>query len=537
MKPSNAALCSLLLGSAQAVALPNGDVASLISSRSSTLDWAPCDLDFPDTIKAAMTEEMDCATLKVPLDYTSPSPGKTIELQLIRTNANKKPFKGSVLYNPGGPGASGVEEIAQAGPPLRHIFGGQFSLIGFDPRADETQPSNSSTLSRRSTDVLPQFDTWKLTKNVDWETWGDYADKCFENQQKIGQHINTPFVARDMLSIVDALGEDGKLRYWGVSYGTVLGHVFASMFPDRIDRMLLDSVLLADDYATSGWITSQRDTKDALFHFFDECVEAGPSACSLANYSGSDTTAKDLRDALVNVFDELGNNYTLPSDSGLSEDRFPYGGESILQLLKFTMLKYLYNPRSYLTLDPFVSNILNYNWAEILKVSTPSEDKVQVWNKGSNDAVAGISCSDSSFRAESPEDLYSIIRANSYQSSSFGDASIGAHQHCSRWRFDAAERIDANKLRSVNTSFPVFIINGIYDPVTPASSAWETSVRLKKSRVLLHEGVGHGSVNHPSKCINEAIKKYFVDGELPELGTVCKPDMSAYDYLKVNGLV
>lgn len=70
-----------------------------------------------------------------------------------------------------------------------------------------------------------------------------YVDECYDNQtpEMMGL-IGTAFVVRDMMKIVDALKEDGLLRYWGMSYGTILGATAAAMFPDRMDKVLLDAV-------------------------------------------------------------------------------------------------------------------------------------------------------------------------------------------------------------------------------------------------------------------------------------------------------
>lgn len=119
MKSRHGMFSALLLGTAKTLAAPESHLSPIIEARSSSLDWAPCDLDLPDDVKSAMREPGDCATLEVPLDYTNADSGKTIDLQLIRFNATKEPFKGSVLWNPGGPGISGIEMLAYLGPDFR----------------------------------------------------------------------------------------------------------------------------------------------------------------------------------------------------------------------------------------------------------------------------------------------------------------------------------------------------------------------------------------------------------------------------------
>lgn len=106
-------------------------------TRDTSLNWAPCDLDFSTTQQAAIDAHgvpLYCSTLKVPLDYTNSKSNVTLDLQLIKIEASKQPVKGSIIMNPGGPGASGIEEISSNGPLYREIFGGQWNVIGFDAR-------------------------------------------------------------------------------------------------------------------------------------------------------------------------------------------------------------------------------------------------------------------------------------------------------------------------------------------------------------------------------------------------------------------
>lgn len=81
-----------------------------------------------------------------------------------------------------------------------------------------------------------------------WAEASLFSDACYATQNKTGELLGTAFVARDFMHIVDALGEDGLLRYWGVSYGTVLGSTLAAMFPDRIDKLVNDGVVNPHEY-------------------------------------------------------------------------------------------------------------------------------------------------------------------------------------------------------------------------------------------------------------------------------------------------
>jgi hypothetical protein len=112
-------------------------ITSHYGHNNSTLKWAPCDLDFPPSLNAAVEAHgvpVYCANLQVPLDYTNPNNGGTLDLQLVKINATTEPFRGSMIMNPGGPGSSGVEEISKNGPMYRDILGGHFNVIGFDAR-------------------------------------------------------------------------------------------------------------------------------------------------------------------------------------------------------------------------------------------------------------------------------------------------------------------------------------------------------------------------------------------------------------------
>lgn len=361
-----------------------------------------------------------------------------------------------------------------------------------------------------------------------WKDGGIYAEECANTpgNADIGPYISTSFVARDMIEIIDALGED-QLQYWGISYGTVLGQTFAGMFPDRVGRLLFDSTVRFDDYHSGQWITVTRDTERTLVNFFTECVNAGPQLCPLANYTGPDTTAEDLHKAYANVFQELLDNPIYVPDDYVPSQWFQPGGNTVYLLLKYITLSLAYDPLYFGTLYTVVDFALRRDWNEAfellatrLNTSTP-----ETWNQGFN-ALHGIACGDGAFRADKPEDMYSWTQAQA-AAGSFGDGFGPQVWPCAQWKFSAKERY-TGPFTAINTSYPILFVNGNHDPITPLSGAYEASTNFPGSRIVVQNGHGHGVRSHPSACTKKVIADYFIDGTLPDVGKVCQTDKTAY---------
>lgn len=133
MKFLSITLTYLFLQSTQAARLSEDDPLTILEARDSfgsTINWAPCKLGIDSKLESKVT----CARLSVPLDYTGKYNDGTILLDLIRVKATKESFKGSIIMNPGGPGASGVEFVLREGHRLAKVVGGYHDIIGFDTR-------------------------------------------------------------------------------------------------------------------------------------------------------------------------------------------------------------------------------------------------------------------------------------------------------------------------------------------------------------------------------------------------------------------
>ncbi|KAJ4213242.1 hypothetical protein NW759_011085 [Fusarium solani] len=547
MKSLSFVAAGLVLGLPQTLAAPS----------KSQIKWGKCNLPWGKETDAAIYGDVECATLKAPLDYTKPDNGKTIDLQLARVKAKVQPARGSVFYNPGGPGNSAVEYLVTSTEDYYKVLGGQYNLVAVDPRGTgRTIPFNCSIeeeeegekkaarskLSRRF-DVLPQANIWPTFKGETWDELGKRAKQCYKARKETGAFIGTAFSARDIMAAVDALGEDGKLRYWGISYGTVLGQTLAGMFPDRIDRMVLDGNVMIDEYVMGLNPSLVKDTERSLLHLVEECVDSGPKLCKLADWAGSNTTVEILTIAIEEVWTKLLKTSKIPEKWGLpKETDYFQGGVSFLVSIKSHIQKALYEPDKFIGLIDFLEKMLDGEWKEVYEIMNPSttsekaegeekEEPTEKWNWGEEDSLSGIYCSDQAYRAETVDDLYSAWALHSEQSS-FSDAGASAELQCARWPFKAAETIDMNKFKHVNTRVPILFVNSRYDPVTPLVSAYEASTRFNGSRVVVHEGEGHGIHGNPSVCTYAAIIDYFKNGRLPKPGVSCPVKTPIFQLLK-----
>lgn len=329
---------------------------------------------------------------------------------------------------------------------------------------------------------------WEVLHSKAWDDGKWFANACYESNKDIGRFLSTAFVARDMLRIVDALNEDGKLRFWGRSYSTDLGQTFAAMFPDRIDRMLLDSVHRSSDYMSGNWLTASRGTGKAILNFFRECVVAGSEACPIANFTGPDTTAQSLMDELSKALQELIDNPVYLDETYQNYvDWWRPGGLPLLLEIKYRLLQYSYRPDQFPYLLGVAATALNRDWASWttpLNISTPTPE---TWSQGVN-AFHGIACSDATFRAGAIKEMYSTVQSQAAEGS-FADAFQPQSWVCAHWRFQPAERYEGH-FKDINTSYPIMFASGLHDPITPLSAAWEAASGWPGSRLLVHKGHG-----------------------------------------------
>ncbi|KAI1364635.1 TAP-like protein-domain-containing protein [Xylaria arbuscula] len=480
----------------------------------SGIKWQQC----PDGLNAAAALNIECGTLDVPLDYTAPNSTETLELSLVRVPAVKQPAKHSILFNFGGPGLEVRYSLAGLGDVLQAVTGGEYDLIGWDPRgtADTLTFSCFANTTERGavSSQLGLGNASDVARGASWAGGKNYADACaqYPEAQKRGPLISSAFTARDAMQIVDALEEDGLLRYWGFSYGTDLGVTLAALFPDRIDKVIIDGVYTPiqyfNDRSDSEGLASADDT---FAEFFRQCV-SDPQVCQLAR-SYPNATAEQLESATYALIDEV------------KYRPFSYAGNIVgYSELKATIRFALYSPRTWLSLDgildAFLAEPRNDTLAgtllyEYLSGSLAAE-------AGANDAGIGIECADKVLRTDSFDVASAAFDQSEAASHLLGDFLVGLISTCSQWRLETRERYNGD-FTEVKTRKPLLVIGNTYDSASSIKSARNITETIEGSVLLEHGGFGHTSIGQPSLCTARAIKAFFQNGTLPENGTVCAP--------------
>ncbi|KAI4864053.1 TAP-like protein-domain-containing protein [Hypoxylon rubiginosum] len=480
-------------------------IHQMASSTTQGLQWGPCNLN--------TTLPVQCAKLTVPLDYTNSSDSRTISLDVIKYPAQKEPKRGSILLNFGGPGQDGLNSMLAYAPIQGPITGGYHDLISWDPRG------TGNTLLFNCFPVDPTGYYAGLGNTLAsaadtavgllWAQGQIISETCYNQLKDIGDYVGMAFVARDMMSIVDALGEDGLLRYWGISGGTTLGATVAAMFPDKVDKVVLDGVMNAHQYYNMFGEPEMVAATDATWEQFLRGCIAMPQNCALAH----NRTFEELEATMLQLFTKM------------RESPPVYNGSIVFDLTIFKSHVYnsLYRPSSWpglaLAIDDLLQGNLDTFAARILGGAGAIPQQAQ--------AILGIRCGDKRRRTGDVADLAPDFAQYRRQSRWFWDWAWGYYvTPCAQWKFSARERYEGDF--RVKTRSPLLFVGNTFDPVTPLVSARNMSEGFEGSVLLTHNGHGHLALSQPSNCTDMAIQRYFLEGILPAPGTVCEPNLPLF---------
>lgn len=293
------------------------------------LDWESC--DSYNTDGTVLSSTVECAEVTVPLDYEDPA-GQTAQIAISRTQASGEKI-GSILFNPGGPGSSGLYLATQADGTA---VADRFDRIGFDPRG-----IGASTPSVRCL-TTEEVDEERREPDVDVSPEGiarteaeqrDYADKCAERTGvDVLEHVGTREVVRDMDVIRSVLGDE-KLTYVGYSYGTRIGTAYAEAFPGNVRAMVLDGALDPEQNPVDEAVEQGAGFQGAFDAFVADCVQS--ETCVLGpDPATADKQFRALVDPLIDQLAETTDPRGLSYDDALTGVQQALYSQSLWRLLR-----------------------------------------------------------------------------------------------------------------------------------------------------------------------------------------------------------
>ncbi|MEK2489584.1 alpha/beta hydrolase [Kitasatospora purpeofusca] len=474
------------------------------------IDWAACAPDAKAAEQKIDLSLMKCGRLRVPLDWTAPS-GETIDLALIKNPAAKQDQRiGSLVVNPGGPGASGVETVKYGAEQFEGTLHNRFDVIGFDPRGTG-ESSPVVCLDDKQRDTLNSQDgptDPAEAKARSEKARADFIAACQAKSGKLLPFVGTRSTARDLDVLRAAVG-DQKLNYLGISYGTYLGALYAEEFPKSVGRLILDSAVDPAEQSLDHGINQTIGFEKSFERFAVDCVEKNADTCPLGKNSAK--AAKKASDFLDGLRDK-----PLPTKSGRKV------GSGLAWTGVMTTL-YYDEKDGWPALRLALAEAMKAGSANLLLAfadESNGRDEKGHYNS-SEEARIAIRCADGASPAPSAEQAQAAVQKLKQEAPLFStdvtveDFSEGS---CVGWPFRTSET--PHTVRAEGAA-PILVVGSTGDPATPYAAAESLAKGFADATLLTRVGEGHGAFGKGNGCVDAAYAAYLTEGTLPAAGTKC----------------
>lgn len=492
-----------------------------------------------------------CYRMQAPLNYLNESDTRRASLAVVKYEAGggktpRSKVLGSVFFNPGGPGGSGVDwlrsfsnrgggALVSGAQYLDLLLESRYDILAHDPRGVKTTWPRADCWQDETLKLVD--DTFHLGADLYQASSASLprdvahtrllANVC---KARIGdelQYVGTASTVRDLRLLYKAVG-DKALNYIGVSYGTVLGSYYAAMFPQEVGRFWIDAVVDVPDYQKGLWFDNLIDFEGVLSNFWSSCAKAGPELCALSESltTETDRSTRDQGASIISskFYEAMEKIRVQPVV--VMDAQFP-------QVLTYLFIKAdvfsaMYAPTSWPRLaEQLAPGIKDGNWtafvaanglgAQVAGVADPPRRKRRPSsNYTSPMAQSAIMGSDALGNEKVWEAKDYRTRLSEIQKvSPFGaELWTGNGAKAATWPIDAVEQYDGTF--NTTPATPILFGSNDLDPVTPLAFARKMAASFKGSALLrVAGGLGHSTISLPSKCASKTIADYFVRGALP----------------------
>ena len=470
------------------------------STNSAGLTWSDCRDDAEAIadkygINIPSSINFDCATIKVPQDWNDANNGKTFDIALMRAVKGSPDGKLSVVTNPGGPGGSGLDFLPTFVPDLTTLWD-KFAIVSFDPRG-VGKSSNVKCMSDEDLDASFGFDpdpVSQATYDANVALARKMADGC---GQKFGEDLrlyNTEQTARDMDAVRAALGDE-KLTYLGFSYGTLLGAVYAQLFPTKVREMVLDGAVDATQTAVQASEGQAMGFERAMTNFTEWC-KTNTRQCPIA---------ADPRGAITAAIDSARTTPVKNRAGRAATSGWVMWG------VVFTM----YSKDNWKYLGPAIDNLKKGDPELIFALADSYADRDENGHYNAMfDANNAVNCADANYpTADEIRGLQSQWRAKYPM---FGAPLATGMLTCAVW----PAKKDPYPAGKADGAPPIIVVGTTGDPATPYESTMKLADMLGVGQVLTWEGDKH-TAYPDTTCIRRAVDNYLIDLTVPQKGLRC----------------
>ena len=452
------------------------------------VQWTPCG-------------DLQCGSVAVPLDYDHPD-GPTLQIAVARHPAEVPSQRiGSLVINPGGPGASGIDDLPDELSVLTPVLLDRFDIVSFDPRgvgrsSPVTCAATTGAGHSGTTPAGPPLDPIPSTAAARQALLGndrEFADQCQRYSGNVLPTVGTVTTARDLDRIRAALGDD-RLTFIGHSYGTLLGAMYAELFPTHVRGLVLDGAI-DPALPTVAYATEQADSLESeLQSFLAWCTTdrgcpwhplGDPTASLLGLIQGSQTRP-------------------LPVAGG------PAAGPAELY---DALLAGLGARSSWPTLADALAGAASGDGSAAATMAAGYEAG---GSTNGADAEEAIDCLDHPVD-RNPSSYPGLADRLARSAPVFGPFLAWGLLGCATWA-DPPTRTPAPA--SDPGAPPILVVGTTGDPVTPYRWAVALARELTGGVLLTWRGQSHVAYYY-SSCVRTLVQAYLVAGTLPAPGTIC----------------
>ena len=499
----------VLIGAVAVAAVVGGndttDTSSKFKKPTPATDGVPSGLEdfYSQKLSWDDCEEDKCTTVKVPIDYERPD-GETLKLRVKVVPAQGDGGR-SLFINPGGPGGEALGFTDYMKSQFGDAVLDRYDLVGVDPRGvGKSTPIDC--LSDRQLDEYaasePDPDDQAEIEKYRAQSV-DFGRGCEKRSGALAAHISTEEAARDF-DVIRALLGAKTFDWYGASYGTQLGATYATIFPKRVGRMVLDGATdptLTAEESAFGQTTGFERALDA---YIKDCVKK--ATCPLGNDA---TAAEDRLNKFVQARD------TDPLSTG-SQRKLTEG------ITFYGIAVTLYDKQTWSLLTQALSAAFRGDGSVLLQLSDAyfRREPDGSYSENLGEANPAINCLDAGPEdASTLDDVKASLPRFAKASPVFGKALAWGALSCTDWPIAGDHpQIDIDAADSE----PIVVLGTTRDPATPYEWAKALTDQLGSAVLVTREGDGHTAYTSGNRCIKKAVDAYLVQGTVPKDGTVCK---------------